>query len=627
MNKINKKLAITFLGTFVVAACSIMYELLLAHTISLVAGSAVIWYGIVIGVFLGSLGVGSFVTGWVVKKVELLEGFLRVEFTLIVVGGISAMIVFFAHMFNAFLIVQGMPIVGKAVFFGMIFLAIAGVGFLSGIELPLLIKLGNRYAKRPVANRILAVDYFGSLVGAVLFPLVLISIFSVVTIGILIALFNLVAALIIFMFIGGTKSRQEKSKIIIFVILACMIYSGLFWSDNIDQYFAKKYYNYISVSRDFKTLLSFSDNDDEIKRVRSSYQVIDLVRLNFNSSQDVLVEAYTNDICSPFNRYEDFNLYLNGDWQFNAKTERIYHEYFAHMPIIFSGRIPRKVLVLGGGDGLLDRELLKYKEIEKIVHVDLDAKMIELAKTDPVLLYLNNGALNDERVNVEISDGFFFVRSSTEKFDAVYIDFPTPTDYNLSKLYSKEFYTFVSEVVNDDGFIALDVPGVSNHFFYNKKSEMEFDQNASPLGVYRDTIRSAGFKNVVPFVSHLNEKDAKALIFAKDHFRKIAKERKTKSPFLLEKKIDKQAEKLIRGFILGNQETFIFATKNDSIIDSVYPDNMIETCMLNKENFSLATNFDFERKEGIDPRNINSIIKPVIPLGDYSQIKFPYTLR
>ena len=82
-------------------------------------------------------------------------------------------------------------------------------------------------------------------------------------------------------------------------------------------------------------------------------------------------------------------LFLNGDFQLVSNYEEIYHEFFAHVPIITNAATPRRVLVMGAGDGLLIRELIKYEDIERIVHVDLDEKLVSLAREHPILTTMN----------------------------------------------------------------------------------------------------------------------------------------------------------------------------------------------------------------------------------------------
>ena len=100
-------------------------------------------------------------------------------------------------------------------------------------------------------------------------------------------------------------------------------------------------------------------------------------------------------------------------------------------------------------------------------------------------------ALDDPRVETVFDDAFRFIRNSTEEFDAIFLDFPYVTDYNLSKLYSREFYHFVRKRLAPGGFITLDAPGVSSR--------------ASTRQIYASTLLAAGFQYVIPYASRLEE--------------------------------------------------------------------------------------------------------------------------
>jgi spermidine synthase len=116
---------------------------------------------------------------------------------------------------------------------------------------------------------------------------------------------------------------------------------------------------------------------------------------------------------------------------------------------------PKKVLILGGGDGLAAREVLKYPSVEKIVLVDLDAQMTKLFKTNTILKELNHNSLNHSKVEVINEDAFMWVKRNTGTFDFVIVDFPDPSQFALGKLYSRTFYGYLTATVDEDGLIAI----------------------------------------------------------------------------------------------------------------------------------------------------------------------------
>lgn len=630
-SKRSSSIAIIYTITFLVAFCSIAYELLLAHTISLVAASTVVWYGIVVGTFLGSLGIGSFLIGKLLKKNKAYPLLLKTEFALTFVGGIVALLVYFAHSINVFLITRGSAGIGTLVFIGLSLLAVIAVGLLSGIELPLLMKIGSREAQKDVSNRVLAIDYFGSLFGAIVFPVLLIPNMNVFMIGFVLACINLIAALLIVNFFYQ-KLIKKLAYLSSFVFLALFVTVGFLLSSGADMFFAKKYYYYIANSQNVRSLFLPLSDEPDIERIQSPYQVIDLVQLNEKGFYEDYIDLYTDPKCKNNTPYGDLALYLNGDWQLNIRTEKVYHEYFVHIPVMLSGKVPKKVLVLGGGDGMLDRELLKYDQVEQITHVDLDQKIIELA-SDGVLAEINENALLDEKVKIVIADGYSYVKNSKEIFDAIYIDFPTPVDYNLARLYSTEFYSFVRKRLNEEGFVAFDTPGANSVIESKDSNEIIFAQTDPVLSNYYDTIKYSGFDTVIPFMSMLEIDNEKALLVAKDIAMKRLSKRneynnqKIRNSFFHEQKAQREGEKNIKDFVDNLQEGFIFATKNKGKLIREYKKNEISLCFLNEKRFNLSLRVPFESTRTPDRKNVNSIMKPVLPLSEFSQVRIPYNFE
>jgi len=132
-------------------------------------------------------------------------------------------------------------------------------------------------------------------------------------------------------------------------------------------------------------------------------------------------------------------LFINDIQQFDTKWEYRYHEALIH-PTASTFSELQSVLVLGGGDGLAVRELLKYVATQKITLVDCDQSMINLFRDTPDAAVLNGFSLCDEKVNVVVQDAYEFVENNTDKYDLIVCDFPDPSNADLEKLYSVEFY-------------------------------------------------------------------------------------------------------------------------------------------------------------------------------------------
>jgi spermidine synthase len=171
-------------------------------------------------------------------------------------------------------------------------------------------------------------------------------------------------------------------------------------------------------------------------------------------------------------------------------------------------KTPEKVLILGGGDGLLARELLKIEGVESITLIDLDPKMIELSRTYPPLLKLNEGALNSDRVEVMVGDAFIFLKETNKKWDAILIDFPLPYSFDLSRLYSTEFYSLIKQRLTEAGGALFDAP------LLIKVNENGKAEESEAINILASTLKQSGIEN--PFIFgayegfiYFNKKDEK----------------------------------------------------------------------------------------------------------------------
>lgn len=142
-------------------------------------------------------------------------------------------------------------------------------------------------------------------------------------------------------------------------------------------------------------------------------------------------------------------LVLDGAIQTTINDEFVYHEMLAHVPL-FSHPNPKRVAVIGGGDGGTIREILKHKSVEKAVLVEIDKRVVEVAKE-----YLPeiSVALDDDRAEVRIEDGIEFVKGHRKEFDVIIIDSTDPVGPAVG-LFAKEFYQSIHNALKDDGIFA-----------------------------------------------------------------------------------------------------------------------------------------------------------------------------
>ena len=160
--------------------------------------------------------------------------------------------------------------------------------------------------------------------------------------------------------------------------------------------------------------------------------------------------------------------------QSTEKDEYIYHETLVH-PTMTLHPNPRRVLILGGGEGATLREVLKHNTVEKAVMVDIDEVVVEFSKK--YLEYMHRGSFNDSRAEVVIMDGMKYVREQPDKsFDVVIMDLTDPYASEVAKpLYSIESFKEIYRILADDGVV---VTQAGNSFFYNKSYKYVYDSMA-----------------------------------------------------------------------------------------------------------------------------------------------------
>ena len=214
----SKHLSLIYLVTVITACCSILYELLLAQALSTTMGNTALRYNTTIGLYVASMGFGALLYKKIIKK-DIFEEFIKIELLLSILGGIAPiMALVFDYSFNKIANSSGIPFFSNWIqtpLFTMNHLLIIGIGFLSGLELPLLIDIGKRFNKKKT-SLVLAYDYLGTLIGAILFPIVILPELHLFTIGYLVSALNIVVALFVMI---KLKIENKKYKFIIFIML------------------------------------------------------------------------------------------------------------------------------------------------------------------------------------------------------------------------------------------------------------------------------------------------------------------------------------------------------------------------------------------------------------------------
>lgn len=384
----------------VVATAGLVYELVAATAASYLLGDSVTQFSTVIGGYLFAMGVGSYLSRWVHRAVA--ARFVHVELALSLVGGWGAALLFLAFVFTEH--------------FRVLLYGLVGVtGVLAGLEIPLLLRLlRQRLAFRELVAQVLSLDYIGALAASVAFPLLLVPRLGLVRTSLAIGLVNALVGLWSTWIFRGALAAPGFLRALAVAVIACLA-AGVVAAERLTAFAEDRLYA-----------------DDIILARSSPYQRIVLTRWR-----------------------DDLRLFLNGHLQFSSRDEYRYHEALVH-PALAAHPAPRRVLVLGGGDGLAVREILRYPAVEAVTLVDLDPEMTRLFTEHPVLATLNGNALRDGRVVVVNADAFVWLDGEAgQSFDVAIVDFPDPHNFALGKLYSRSFYRLLRARLAPGGLAAV----------------------------------------------------------------------------------------------------------------------------------------------------------------------------
>jgi len=169
---------------------------------------------------------------------------------------------------------------------------------------------------------------------------------------------------------------------------------------------------------------------------------------------------------SPYQKIEVFDTYqfgrilvLDGIVQLSQSDELIYHEMISHLPLLYH-RNPKKILIIGGGDGGVLREVLKHP-IKEVFLVDIDKKVIEVSQK--YLTFVSKGAFQDKRVKICIEDGLLFVKKYRNYFDVIIVDSTDPGGPSLP-LFRKKFYKDIFNSLRKDGIIIVQAGSIYLQF-------------------------------------------------------------------------------------------------------------------------------------------------------------------
>lgn len=415
-------------SVFVIATCGLIYELIAGTLASYLLGDSITQFSTVIGCYLFAMGIGSWLSRYIERN--LLGYFIKIEIMIGAIGGCSAALLFFLFDF--------------VYSFRLLLYFIVGlIGILVGMEIPLLLRiLKDKFEFRDLVSKVFTFDYIGALFASLLFPLILVPYLGLVKSAFLFGILNtLVAVWMLYAMKENIPWLRSHKLASIIVVIGLML--GFAYSESIMS---------ISESNAYQGKIIFAES--------TPYQRIVITK-----------------------QAQDLRLFLNANLQFSSLDEYRYHEALVH-PALGASTSPKRILIIGGGDGLALREVLKYPTVEKVTMVDLDPAMTRLFSTNEMLTALNGKSLSSPKLTIVNRDAFLWLKEEQREeqrpvFDVVLIDVPDPSNFSVGKLYSLTFYKLLRSVTDENSLIVV--------------------QSTSPLVARRSfwcvnkTLRAAGF--------------------------------------------------------------------------------------------------------------------------------------
>lgn len=388
-----------FLSVLLIAACGLVYELIAGALASYLLGDSVFQFSTIIGSYLFAMGIGSWFSRFLDRA--LVSRFIAIELMVGLVGGFSSTLLFFAFS-------------ETGGFRFLLYLVVILLGILVGLEIPLLMRiLQERFNFKELVSNVLTFDYLGALGASLIFPLFVVPRLGLVRGALAFGLLNALVALWSTWLFRRHLPHVLPQRLACFAVVVLLIAGFVYGQRITDTADATLYADEVILAR------------------TTPYQRIVLTKWK-----------------------DDYRLHLNAHLQFSSRDEYRYHEALVH-PGLASLAGAKHALVLGGGDGLAVREMLKYPSLESITLVDLDPEMTRLFRTHPLLTKLNANALNSAKVRVINADAFPWLEQNNDVYDFAVVDFPDPNNYSLGKLFTTAFYRLLKQHISSNGMIVV----------------------------------------------------------------------------------------------------------------------------------------------------------------------------
>ena len=407
-------------SVFVVAACGLVYELAAGALASYVLGDSVLQFSTVIGTYLFAMGVGSWLSRFFQR--QLPAHFLRIELMVALVGGLMPALLFIANGY------------APSAFRFLLYALVLAVGTLVGLEIPLVMRILRRDVElKDLVSQVLTFDYLGALAVSIAFPLLLVPQLGLIRTGVLFGLMNAAVALWA-LWLFRHELRRLRAHVVAGVLTLATLAAAFAGAARITTLAENRFYQ-----------------DSIVFSAESPWQRI------------VVTHGRAGH-----------RLFLNGNLQFSERDEYRYHEALVH-PAMAAHGAARKVAVLGGGDGMAVREVLRHAGVDSVTLVELDPNMTRLFSRHETLSRLNGGSLSSPKVNIVNADAFKWLEESREMFDVIVVDFPDPTNFSIGKLYTQSFYALLEQRLSASGFAVIQTtsPLVARQSFWTVVATLE----------------------------------------------------------------------------------------------------------------------------------------------------------
>ncbi len=429
---------------FASGACGIILEYIQASIASMILGNSFEQWAVVIGLMLFWMGLASLLQVHI-KKQYLIYMFIGVETGLALVGGFSPTLTYYSYSLTSHYVL-------------VLYFFVSFIGIMIGLEIPIIIRINNDYTRELKTNlgNILSADYLGSLLGALIYVYLILRFLPITKAAFLTALVNFTLAFATYVYFYSKKLIKSRFPALIMVLTLIFINFGYMKSDQWDIHIQQPLY------------------DDPIIHIQTT--------------------RYQHIVITHYKPLDETRLFINGNLQLCSLDEARYHEPLVH-PAMNLVPQRKRVLILGGGDGCALREVLKYKDVEKVLLIDLDPGMTRLAAEQEQLTQINNNAFKDARVITMSLSGItesgikeiYMEKSNYRKkpghssdtsekvaevqimnidadkflekipgfWDVIIVDMPDPSSPELTKLYSKAFYSKAKHHLSINGLMVV----------------------------------------------------------------------------------------------------------------------------------------------------------------------------